>query len=233
MRQLSKKKDTYVYKIDNNLYINLTNKCQCDCVFCVRAQGNIDGFDLFLTKPPTVKQVIDLLFDALVLNKNKDNPIKEVVFCGFGEPTFEYKKILKIGQFLNKVKKEMFDFENNCDKINEENCVPSSPFLVRLDTNGLGSKTHNLDLAYLLKNCLDVVSVSLNAPNEMVYNKITKPCEPDAYNSMLKFASDCVKYGLKVTMTAVDILTKTEIEECKKIAFGLGANFRLRSLVKN
>ena len=28
--------DTYVYELDGNLYINLTNKCSNKCEFCVR-----------------------------------------------------------------------------------------------------------------------------------------------------------------------------------------------------
>ena len=32
----SKRKDTYLYALDGNLYVNLTNKCSNGCDFCVR-----------------------------------------------------------------------------------------------------------------------------------------------------------------------------------------------------
>ena len=39
--------DTYVYKIGNNLYVNLTNRCSNRCTFCVRDEAHpFEGYDL-------------------------------------------------------------------------------------------------------------------------------------------------------------------------------------------
>ena len=45
------KKDTYVYILDGNLYLNLTNKCSNACDFCVRNERtSYYGHYLWLTK---------------------------------------------------------------------------------------------------------------------------------------------------------------------------------------
>ena len=36
-----KKYMTITYEVEDNLYLNITNACPCDCVFCIR--NNADG----------------------------------------------------------------------------------------------------------------------------------------------------------------------------------------------
>ena len=31
---------TFVYNVHGNLYINLTNRCPCNCTFCIRHNGD-------------------------------------------------------------------------------------------------------------------------------------------------------------------------------------------------
>ena len=46
------RKDTYVYTLDGNLYINLTNKCSNGCSFCVRNErASYYGNYLWLRHP--------------------------------------------------------------------------------------------------------------------------------------------------------------------------------------
>ena len=86
-------KDTYVYELDGNLYINLTNRCSNDCKFCVRnGKESYYGHKLWLNKEPTVDKVLGLI---------GDKPYNEIVFCGFGEPTFRIKEVIDIAK-LNK-----------------------------------------------------------------------------------------------------------------------------------
>ena len=48
---------------------------------------------------------------------------------------------------------------------------------------------------------------------------------------MLDFARDCVKYGIKVTLSVVDVISKEDIETCRKIAEDIGAHFRVRTYI--
>ena len=54
------RKDTYVYTLDGNLYINLTNKCSNGCSFCVRNErASYYGNYLWLRHgDPTAEKVI-------------------------------------------------------------------------------------------------------------------------------------------------------------------------------
>ncbi len=72
---------TILYEIENKLYINLTNKCPCDCIFCIRNNGDgAYGSDsLWLEKDPTAQQTIT------ELDKKELNSYAEIIFCGFGE----------------------------------------------------------------------------------------------------------------------------------------------------
>ena len=84
--------DTIVYELGNNLYINLTNRCSNDCEFCVRnGKTSYYGNELWLEKEPSAQEVL-----AAVPDKNYD----EVVFCGFGEPTFRLGVLLEVGKTL-------------------------------------------------------------------------------------------------------------------------------------
>lgn len=72
-----------LYKVHNNLYVNLTNKCPYACTFCLRqTMDRIGESDrLWLEREPSVEEVKKEFekFDMTQYN--------EVVFCGFGEPT--------------------------------------------------------------------------------------------------------------------------------------------------
>ena len=51
---------TILYKVHNNLYVNLTNKCPCSCTFCLRQTmdhvGESDS--LWLTREPEYEEII-------------------------------------------------------------------------------------------------------------------------------------------------------------------------------
>ena len=71
-----------LYKVHNNLYVNLTNKCPGACTFCLRQNMDHVGESksLWLEREPSAEEVIAEFakFDMSRFN--------EVVFCGFGEP---------------------------------------------------------------------------------------------------------------------------------------------------
>ena len=72
-----------LYKVHNNLYVNLTNKCPYSCTFCLRQTMDRIGESgrLWLEREPSYDEVI-----AEFARFNMDE-YEEVVFCGFGEPT--------------------------------------------------------------------------------------------------------------------------------------------------
>ena len=48
--------NTFTYQIENNLYINLTNRCSNRCTFCVRDQSaQYEGYSLWLDCEPSVE----------------------------------------------------------------------------------------------------------------------------------------------------------------------------------
>ncbi len=68
---------TILYEVKGNLYINLTNRCPANCVFCLRnTMDGVDGYNnLWLDHEPTVEEVKEELdkqdmskYPALSLN---------------------------------------------------------------------------------------------------------------------------------------------------------------------
>ena len=54
---------TITYQIKNAIYVNLTNRCPCNCVFCIRRSGpGVYGSEpLWLEREPTVEETIESL----------------------------------------------------------------------------------------------------------------------------------------------------------------------------
>jgi len=72
-----------VYWLDDKLYLNITNKCSNKCIFCFRNfKRGIDDFNLKLDAEPSFEQIAKEVEAAM-----RRKVWKEVVFCGFGEPT--------------------------------------------------------------------------------------------------------------------------------------------------
>lgn len=91
-----KKAMTITYKVGNNLYINLTNKCPCACTFCIRnnADGAYGSDPLWLEHEPSMEEIIDALAKEDLKSYN------EVVFCGYGEPTCRLKELIETAKWI-------------------------------------------------------------------------------------------------------------------------------------
>ena len=70
----------YTYK--DQVYANITNKCNCRCRFCIRSHedGVGDADTLWHKTDPTLEQIKEAM-DAFDFAG-----YKELVFCGYGEP---------------------------------------------------------------------------------------------------------------------------------------------------
>ncbi len=193
-----------LYKVHNNLYVNLTNKCPCACTFCLRqTMDRIGESDrLWLEHEPEAEEVI------AEFSKWDMSKFNEVVFCGFGEPTEALDKLLQVARFV----KETYN----------------KP--IRINTNGLGDLIHGRDITADLKGLVDTVSISLNTPNAARYHELVRSQFGDqSFDAMLTFAKNCVKVIPNVVLTTVDTtLTKEEEAQCRAICDEIGAAYRIR-----
>jgi TatD family-associated radical SAM protein len=191
-----------VYWLGERLYLNITNRCPNRCYFCIRnfAEG-VGGFSLRLKKEPAVLDVIKALEE--VMNRRV---WKEVVFCGFGEPTERLDCILEVSRWLKRYFR-----------------VP-----VRLDTNGQGCLLNEgRDVIRELRGAgVDRVSVSLNAHDEETYNAICRPALKNAYKGVIRFIEEAAEL-FETEVTAVDV-PQVDLTKVREIAESLGASFRKR-----
>lgn len=193
-----------LYEVYDNLYVNLTNKCPCACTFCLRQtrdEMNHSG-SLWLEREPGVEEV-KAEFDKFDMQK-----YKEVVFCGFGEPTERLEDLLEIAAFVK-------------DKFNKS---------IRINTNGLSDLIWQKDTAPMYKGLVDTVSISLNTPNKERYYELTRSkFGIDSYDAMLNFAGNVSKYVPHVVLSTVaTTLTEEEEKQCAQICERLGVTYRIR-----
>ena len=196
-----------VYEFGGSLYLNITNECPCRCVFCVRDIKDTmgTGTDMWHEKTPTIEEI------KAAVDSSEIADYSSVVFCGYGEPTCEIDNLVETAKYI----KEKYGIK------------------IRLNTNGLGSLYNGRDIVDELKGCIDSVSVSLNAPDEEKYLKITRNVFGEgSFGAMLDFTKKCVENGISARMTVVDILKEDEIKKCAEIAASVGAKFDARSYIK-
>ncbi len=190
----------YTYK--NEVYVNLTNKCDCSCTFCIRSHkdGVGDADTLWHKKDPALEEVTAAM-DAFDFAG-----YQELVYCGYGEPTCALENLVASAKYA----KEKYGIK------------------VRINTNGLGNIYNGKDIVPELMDAVDVVSISLNAPNEKKYMEVTRPQFENAFQGMLDFASECREKGLEVRFTVVDVLPDEEIKASRQLAESMGIGLRVR-----
>lgn len=196
--------ETILYKVHQNLYVNLTNKCPCACTFCLRQTRDHmeDSEPLWLDHDPTAEEAIAEFakFDMSRYN--------EVVFCGFGEPTEALDVLLPTAAYVKK--------------------TYGKP--TRINTNGLGNLIWDRDITPDFKGLIDTVSISLNTPNAQEYHDLVRSkFGMQSFEAMLDFAKKCTTYVPNVVMTTVaTTITADEEDQCRKICEDLGVTYRIR-----
>lgn len=206
---------TVTYEFEGALYVNLTNKCNCACTFCLRHNGyeghtgSIYADDLWLEHEPTNEEALANLLERDV------SIYRELVFCGFGEPTYRIDTILWL-----------------VDRLKERitNLPP-----VRINTNGHANLIHGRDVTPELKGRIDTLSISLNGSTEEEYTAVTRPKQgTKGWQAMLDFTRKSKDYVPNVVLTIVDKdKTQAEIDHCYKIAEELGAKLKIRSYIED
>ena len=199
---------TATYRVKDGLYVNLTNRCPCACTFCIRQNGgSAYGSDsLWLEREPTADEARASIEANL-------GDCKELVFCGYGEPTERLDVLLEIAAWFRTAHPDVS---------------------IRVNTNGLSDLIAGGSTAHRFTGLVDTVSISLNAPTAEEYAALCRPkFGAAAYPAMLKFAEEVKRYVGKVVLSVVgtDALTPEKEAACRRIAASLGVTLRVRHFV--
>lgn len=203
-----KKSMCITYEVDRGLYVNMTNRCSNRCTFCIRNNGDgAYGSDsLWLEHEPTVKEVLDSIFSRDLQRYS------EIVFCGYGEPTYRLEDMCAIAREIKAKYPEM---------------------QTRVNTNGHSDLIFGRDTAPDFAGVFDVVSISLNTPSPEKYVEICHPTFGErAHRALIDFARRVRSYVPKVMFSVVrETLTEAELAACEKIAEEAGVSLKVRTYI--
>lgn len=197
-----------VYELENKIYINLTNRCTNDCIFCLRNdKDDVCGKTLWLDNENfSAKDVIAQLDNFKLSN--------EIVFCGYGEPLLKLEILKEVSKYI----KEKY---------------PDTK--IRINTNGHANFVYKRNIAPELKGLIDEISVSLNASTSTEYDELSQPKIENAYDEVKKFIKCCSEAGIKTVTSVVEGYKgrHLDLDTCEKISTQLGAKFRVREWIQN
>ena len=188
-----------------NIYVNMTNRCPCNCVFCLRqTKKMMEGNSLWLKEgEPSVERVMDLFapYDLSVIN--------ELIFCGYGEPL---ERVADVCEVIDRLKSKYPDLK------------------VRVNTNGLANLVHGRDITPELAGRFDTVSISLNAPDAEEFLALTRSkFGIGSFEALQEFAVLAKCHVPNVVMTVVEkVMSEEKIELCRKLCNDLGVTLRVR-----
>lgn len=186
------------YEMWDNLYLNITNRCTNRCSFCVRNETDVLwGYNLRLETEPSADEIMEAVGDP--------GRYREIVFCGYGEPTLRLDVVKDVAGRLKRTGAR-----------------------VRLDTNGQGNLIWNRNIAPELAEVLDAVSVSLNAQDAATYDRVCGSRFGEAaYGAVLAFIRECKRSGLAVVASVVDV-PDVDVPAAARVADELGVALRVR-----
>ena len=195
--------DQLSYQIGDRLYLNITDRCTLECRFCPKTQ------DLPKVRGYDLTLSERPTVEQLIASVGDPARYAEVVFCGFGEPTLRLTVLLEVARWIK-----------------------AHGGRVRVNTDGLANLVHKDDTLPLLGECVDAISVSMNAQNAAVYEEHCQPALPGSYDKMLDFLRAAPRHIPEVTATAIRGLPGVDIDACEQLARRLGVAFRARELDK-
>ncbi len=190
------------YRIKDSLYLNLTLRCDSDCIFCDRkGEAMVKGYNLHIDKEPSAEDLIEEIGDP--------GRFKEIVFCGYGEPTIRLDVLEDVARYV----------KNNGGR-------------TRLDTDGHGNIINHRDILPELAGLIDAVSISLNSSDPEEYGRLMGTGNGKHWESMISFAREAKDYIHEVYLTAVGA-NGVDIERARAfVEKEIGVAFRFRPLFK-
>lgn len=197
-----------VYSLEDKIYINLTNRCTNDCIFCLRKdKDDVCGQKLWLDSEEFTSE------DVIKQLKNFEIP-KEIVFCGYGEPLLKLEILKEVAKYI-------------------KDNYPSTR--TRINTNGHANYVYKRNVVPELVGLIDEISVSLNGSTSEEYDELSQPKFSGAYEEVKKFIKACSESGIKTDASIVDGYKgrRLDIKKCEDIAEKLGAKLRVREWIVN
>lgn len=186
------------YRIRNSLYLNITNRCSNTCTFCAK-------FDEFTVKGHNLLLDHEPGYDEVMAAIGQPENIDEIVFCGFGEPLLRLALVKQIAATLKE-----------------------RGYRIRINSDGQANLAHGRNILPELSGLVDSISVSLNAPDAITYNRLcNSPFGEAGYEGVCNFLREAPRYIPDVTATAVT-LPGLDISACSVISESLGVKFRIR-----
>lgn len=197
---------TVTYQVKQSVYVNLTNRCPCACRFCLRNNGSgvFGSGPLWLEREPTPDEV------TASLDRWDYTRFREVVFCGYGEPTERLDVLLAAAAHLKR---------------------RDAALRVRVNTNGLSDLINGKPTAPLFAGKVDCLSISLNTDDAAEYLDLCRPKFGEAaYPALLAFAKEAAAVVPEVVMTVVGepVTSLAKQARCRALAESLGARLRVR-----
>ena len=149
-----------VYLLDGKIYINLTNRCTNDCIFCLRKdKDDVVGQRLWLDNEDSTSEDVIEQFNKIYTS----TPSNEVIFCGYGEPMMKLDVLKEVAQYI----------KTKC---------PNTK--IRINTNGHANFVYKKNVVPELKGLIDEFSVSLNGATKEEYNELSQPKFEEAYEEV-------------------------------------------------
>lgn len=186
------------YKLRQSLYLNITLRCNADCLFCDRkGDAVVKGHNLKIEKEPSAEEVISAIGDP----KQYD----EVVFCGYGEPTIRLDVVKQVARW-----------------------VREQGGSVRMNTDGHGNVINHRNIVPELVGLIDTVSISLNSTDPEQYGSIMRIDGKRYHREMVEFARECTRLLPRVTMTIVGMNDVDAAAAREFVQREIGAEFRIR-----
>ena len=146
-----------VYELDKKIYINLTNRCTNECIFCLRQdKDDVCGQELWLDSE-------DFTSEDVIEQLKKFNLSSEVIFCGYGEPMLKFEVLRQVAKYIKETYPEI---------------------KIRVNTNGHANFIYKKNVVPELVGLVDEFSVSLNASNSEEYDELSQPKFENAYEEV-------------------------------------------------
>ncbi len=204
-----------VYSLDGKIYVNLTNRCTNDCIFCLRNdKDDVCGQKLWLDSEDFTAEDVIGQYNEIIRNA-RNNGISyadEIIFCGYGEPMLKLDILKEVAKYIKETYPQV---------------------KIRVNTNGHANYVFKRNVVPELKGLVDLFSVSLNGENSEEYDELSQPKFEGAYDEVKKFIKACSDEEISVVSSVVEGYKgrHINIEKCEQIAKSLGSDFRVREWI--